>query len=125
MADEKKNRRFLFLAASIPILAAATIALLQNAMSFEPPLEIYRGIYPIAGPLLQVVDAYAYHYTLSDAPLSGWLQYLGCSGLLLFLMYSPAIFFNKSTLFPWCAAASLLAFASWWAWGFVIIGIGV
>ena len=125
MGKEKKNRRLLVSLASIPIIAALAIAILQGVLSLEPPAEIYSGVYPIAGPLLQLVDAYSFQNTLRDASSMQWVRYVAWCVILVFLMFSPAIFYGKTKLFPYCVAAALAAFAGWWLWGFVVIGIGV
>ena len=77
MDNPKRIRRLSIILPSIPILAAVAIAILQNVMSVEPSADIYSGIYPVAGPLLQIVDRYTYHHTLHSAGLNSTLIVLG------------------------------------------------
>ena len=96
MDNPKRNRRLSIILPSIPILAAAAIAILQNVMSVEPSADIYSVVYPIAGPLLQIVDRYTYHHTLHSAGAEAWIRYISWCAILVFSMFSPAIFFSRS-----------------------------
>ena len=117
-------RRLLIVVPSLPLVGALLIALCE-ALGVEPAVGFYSSVYPVAGPLLQLVDGYSFEQTLRGAGQPGWLRYLAWTGLLVFGMFSPAIFFTRPKVFPYCVPVALVAFAIWWLWGLVIVGLGV